>query len=314
MDTVQIQHDLQDVNSFLGVYASDLLTRSIVQAGTVIVNTDPHTQRGSHWQAINFQNPRSSKCYFFDSYGCHPHIPSFLDFIRRNCTLCQYNRTQLQGPTTTVGDEYCCLFALYMDRGYTPQQYVGLFAADSANRHIHRLFRSDIVPKEEEGNIVPAYIKGESLTLIVLFCIRLRSKTECVIDFEVLHGEQNEEVVQEVSVEAENVIETFDFKSPYPMSAHGSDKNGLSWCDGQLEYTKLNDTIREAVSGYAHMYAYGTRKTKFLSNLGQPVRNLQDFNCPPPHGPKAQFSCSMQCHKNYLNYRCATRNAHTLFK
>ena len=98
------------------------------------------------------------------------------------------------------------------------------------------------------------------------------------------------------------------------MSAHGSDKNGLSWCDGQLEYTKLNDTIREAVSGYAHMYAYGTRKTKFLSNLGQPVRNLQDFNCPPPHGPKAQFSCSMQCHKNYLNYRCATRNAHTLFK
>jgi len=138
---------------------------------------------------------------------------------------------------------------------------------------------------------------------------------ECVIDFEVLHGEQNEEIVKEVSVAAENVIETFHFKSPYPMSAHGSDENGLSWADGQLEYAKPSDTIREAVSAYAHLYAYVTAKTRFLSNLlGHPVRNLEDFNCSPSHGLKAQFSCRMPCHKNYLNYRCATRNAHTLIK
>jgi len=138
---------------------------------------------------------------------------------------------------------------------------------------------------------------------------------ECVIDVEVLHGEQNEEIVKEVSVAAENVIETFHFKSPYPMSANGSDKNGLSWADGQLDYAKLTETIRKAVSGYAHLYAYGTAKTRFLSNLlGKPVRNLEDFKCPPPHGLKAQFSCNMPCHKNDLNYRCATRTAHTLFK
>jgi len=99
------------------------------------------------------------------------------------------------------------------------------------------------------------------------------------------------------------------------MSAHGYDENGLSWDDGKLDYAKLYDTIREAVSGYAHLYAYGTIKTKFLSNLlGQPIRNLEDFKCPPPHGLKAQFSCSIPCHKIYLNYRCATGNAHTLFK
>ena len=95
MDTVQIRHALQDVNSFLGVYALDLLPRSIVQTVTVIVNTDPHTQKGSHWQAIHFRNPRSSTCYFFNSYCRHSHILSILDFIRRNCTVCQYNRTQL---------------------------------------------------------------------------------------------------------------------------------------------------------------------------------------------------------------------------
>ena len=34
MDTIQIQHALQDVNSFLGAYASDLLPLSIVQVVT----------------------------------------------------------------------------------------------------------------------------------------------------------------------------------------------------------------------------------------------------------------------------------------
>jgi len=134
MDTVQIQNALQDVNSFLGVYASDLLPRSIVQTGTIIVNTDPGTEKGSHWQAIHFQNPhRSSSCYFFDSYSRPPYIPYILYFIRRNCIVWQYNRTQLQGPTTTVCGEYCFFFALYMNRGYTPQQFVGLFAADNAD-------------------------------------------------------------------------------------------------------------------------------------------------------------------------------------
>jgi hypothetical protein len=42
----------------------------------------------------------------------------------------------------------------------------------------------------------------------------------CVIDYEVLHGRQNKEVVKEVSVAAENV-KTFHFKSPYIVTAHG---------------------------------------------------------------------------------------------
>jgi len=134
-----------------------------------------------------------------------------------------------------------------------------------------------------------------------------------MIDFEVLHGRQNEEIFKEVTIAGENVIETFHFKSPYPMTAHGCEENGLSWADDQLDCDKLRQTICEAVSGYAHLY--GVAKTKFLTTLlAQPVRNLEDFKCPSPHGLKAQFSFSMPCHKNYQNYRCATRNAHTLFK
>jgi hypothetical protein len=75
MDTVQLICSLKNINSFLGVYPSDLLPHSIQQAGTVIINTDPHTEKGSHWPAIHLQ-PKSSKAFYFGSYG---HPPSNFD-------------------------------------------------------------------------------------------------------------------------------------------------------------------------------------------------------------------------------------------
>jgi hypothetical protein len=108
-----------------------------------------------------------------------------------------------------------------------------------------------------------------------------------VIDYETLRGAQNEETVKEVSVAGENVIETFHFKPPYPMTAHGSEENGLAWADGLLKYDKLRQTMREAVSGYAHLYAYGLAKTRFLAELvAQSVRNLEEFvsSAPRPQG------------------------------
>jgi len=57
MNTTQIACTLKDVRSFLGVFPSDMLPRSVTQTGTVIINTDPHTEKGSHWLAyIVFQN------------------------------------------------------------------------------------------------------------------------------------------------------------------------------------------------------------------------------------------------------------------
>ena len=104
-----------------------------------------------------------------------------------------------------------------------------------------------------------------------------------MIDYEVLRGRQNEEVFKEVSVAAENVIETFRFKSQYPMKAHGSDKNGLSWGDCQLDYDKLRDTISEAVSGYAHLYAYGIAKRDFSQNSWRSLYEIwRILNVPSP--------------------------------
>ena len=82
MDTVQISCTLNNVKSFLGAFASDLL-HSITRPSTVIVNTDAHTQSGSHWLAIRLE-PSSSTAFYFDSHGLSPNIhdiQSFYDVI-----------------------------------------------------------------------------------------------------------------------------------------------------------------------------------------------------------------------------------------
>jgi len=142
MDTVQITCTLNNVKSFLGAFPSDLLPHSITQPSTVIVNTDAHTQTGSHWLAIRLE-PWAFTAFYFDSYGLSPHIRDIQSFLRRNCTDLNYNNTELQGPLSTVCGKYCCSFALYMDRGYTGQQFVGLFTPGIADRQVEHLFAQE---------------------------------------------------------------------------------------------------------------------------------------------------------------------------
>jgi hypothetical protein len=55
------------------------------------------------------------------------------------------------------------------------------------------------------------------------------NKREVVIDFAYLRGRQEEIIVKELSIAAEDVIQTFHFQSPYGMQPHGSEANGLNW-------------------------------------------------------------------------------------
>ena len=134
---------------------------------------------------------------------------------------------------------------------------------------------------------------------------------EVLIDFEFLRGRQGEIVVKELSVAANKMIDSFRFKSPYSMTSHGSDENGLNWEDGHLAYHDLYTVLSEAVAGFAHLYCYGITKCKFLTELlGRPILNLQDFNCPQPASINHKRWCSLPCHKFPVS--CATKSAHTL--
>ena len=95
MDTRQIMCSLRSVGSFLGFFLSDLLPQQpIAPSGTLIVNTDCHTESGSHWLAIHLQS-RSHSSFYFDSYGLPPFIPSIESFLHRNSIVQNYNAVHL---------------------------------------------------------------------------------------------------------------------------------------------------------------------------------------------------------------------------
>ena len=163
--------------------SSDLLPISISRCGTVIINTDPHTEKGSHWLGIHLE-PRSSSSYYFDSYDILPIIPNIRDFLKRNCAFWYHKSTQLQGLMSTVCGHYCCIFALYMDRGFTPKQFVGLFNNKIADKQTK--------PSPENSdhyarnlavvNAASASIKGMPQIIIYSFLILTATRMEAVID------------------------------------------------------------------------------------------------------------------------------------
>jgi len=136
---------------------------------------------------------------------------------------------------------------------------------------------------------------------------------EVVIDFEFLKGRQGEIVVKELSVAANNMNDSFRFKSPYTMMSHGSDGNELNWENGHIAYHDLYTVVSEAVAGFAHLYCYGITKCKFLTELlGRPILNLKDFNCPQPASFSHTLWCSLPCH-TFPNVDCATKTAQSLY-
>ena len=135
---------------------------------------------------------------------------------------------------------------------------------------------------------------------------------EIVIDYEYLPGAHGEEVIKEVSVASENVLETFRFLTPYSMGPHGYDQSGISRDDGIIAYS-LFQTLTEATANFAHLYAKGTAKCKFLASLlGRTVRNLDTFGCPSRKSFKMTTGCSLPCHK-LPDKSCAVRNALSLY-
>jgi len=143
-----------------------------VQTGTVIVHTDPHTEMSIHWEAIHFQNPqRSSSCYFFDSYSRPPHIPSILDFIQSG-NITERNSKDL--PLQSVAN--IAASSLYTWIGSTPRNNLwGCLLLTTRTKGSTSYFARNLALRcanvVQEGNVVPPHIKGESLTLIVSFCI-----------------------------------------------------------------------------------------------------------------------------------------------
>ena len=137
---------------------------------------------------------------------------------------------------------------------------------------------------------------------------------EATLDIEFLRGLGPDPIIRELPLALDCVLQTFHFKPPYPMNAHGSKENGLNWNDGHIPYDQLHRVLNEAVANFDHPYAYWSEKCEIFNTLLiRPIHNYEDLKCPEPNKLKSEFRCYMTCH-SFPHMRCATRTAYALHK
>jgi len=128
---------------------------------------------------------------------------------------------------------------------------------------------------------------------------------------EFVEGIGPEPIVKELALVGNDcVIDTFLFRAPYPMHAHGSEENGLNWYDGHIPYDQLHTVLNEVAAPFDHLYAYGAKKCEILNrHTKRPVHDLVDLQCADPSKLTSNVRFYLSCHK-FPHLRCATKNAY----
>lgn len=116
------------VNSF-GVYASDQLPVRVPPLSAIVVNTDPHTHKGTHWVA--FFRDLNGGLEYFDSYGNPPTVHDHVRFIRRNSSCCYFfNPILLQSIDSSVCGLYCLSYLYIRSTGFQMKEFTSLFSGN----------------------------------------------------------------------------------------------------------------------------------------------------------------------------------------
>lgn len=143
MNTIEliqaIKQDPKSHGKFCGVYASDTLPKQIEHYPCgLIVNTDPQTEKGSHWVAMYF--PNELKAEFLDSYGNSPEFyqDSFKTFLDSHSRKWTYNHRCLQSLMSSMCGQFCVYFITNRNRGKSLSKIVNSFS-NKLNVNDHRV-------------------------------------------------------------------------------------------------------------------------------------------------------------------------------
>lgn len=111
---------------FEGVFAADTLPRYLHRRpALIIVNTDPISKAGEHWQAIFVS--RHGRGEFFCSYGLRPFVRRHIQFLNRMCKSWEYNTVPLQAIDSDVCGQYCIMYLIHKAHGYTLKQFLNTY-------------------------------------------------------------------------------------------------------------------------------------------------------------------------------------------
>ncbi len=129
---------------FRGVFPSDMLKEKLRSIGkqrrmtdlklpaAYVANTAPAAEPGTHWVAFWFSANTYEAPEYFDSYGRPPDrtLLTVAGAYGHKGKFARNDQT-LQGRLTTVCGQYCLFFILLRSRGFTLQEIISMFNADS---------------------------------------------------------------------------------------------------------------------------------------------------------------------------------------
>ena len=126
MNTIQIHKVLtKHLNNFQGVYPLDLSPSTLTKPAIIVMNLDKHYMSGSHWVAVCFSD--SGYAEYYDSFGLPPFNLQMKAYLQRLSIYWIFKRHRLQGFTSNVCGNYCCLYALHRTRGLSMTSFVNMF-------------------------------------------------------------------------------------------------------------------------------------------------------------------------------------------
>lgn len=155
----EISDKLKNIKFFIGVFARDELPEtSGVFPQSLVVNTDPRSQTGTHWVGIYIDE--NGKADYFDSYGLPPMCIEFLNYLESNAIKgFKYNRITLQCTTCVTCGEYVCAYLILRTAGIKHREFVQLFTTNLENND--KIIKSIFNVINEKSNKI--FIKNKLL-------------------------------------------------------------------------------------------------------------------------------------------------------
>ena len=124
MNTIQIRERLQNINSFIGVFAANEIPTNPPINSSLICNTDDNTEPGQHWVGVHYSEKKQMKTTtFFDSYGLNYNMYG-LDIP--NVRI--WNDHQLQSLDSAACGYYCIYFVMMKHMGYDMNAIIQAFS------------------------------------------------------------------------------------------------------------------------------------------------------------------------------------------
>jgi hypothetical protein len=124
LKTFQIYNKLKRFKNFLGCFACDQLPTPQKHTYGLVVNLDPHYERGSHWVAIYVSKGIGE---YFDPYGLPPLSMEIWEFLDKYTKRATYSTTPIQGATSQKCGGFCILYLDFRFNGKSLADFIWQF-------------------------------------------------------------------------------------------------------------------------------------------------------------------------------------------